>query len=104
MALIVVGFALTLGARKLTEYGGRVLKLLSGVMMLALGVLLVVWPEVLHKVVGAVAVLAVAGGVTVLIVVVDRWRQRSQHAVRMNTAKGEPLRAARSVSSQGAVP
>lgn len=48
MALIVGVFVVTLGARKLTEYEGRVLKLLSGVMMLALGGSLVFRPELLH--------------------------------------------------------
>jgi hypothetical protein len=75
MALIVLGFTLTLGARKLAEYEGRALKLLSGMMMLALGVSLVFWPEVLHTAIGAAALLAGALGVTALIVAVDCWRQ-----------------------------
>ena len=42
---IVLVFTLTLGSRKLSEDQGRVLKLLSGLMMLALGVLMLVAPE-----------------------------------------------------------
>lgn len=76
MALIVLVFAWTLGGWKLTEHGGRVLKLLSGIMMLALGVVLIFWPDLLHSVVGAVALLAIAGGLTAVIVAVDRWRRR----------------------------
>jgi hypothetical protein len=76
MALIVLVFAMTLGARKLTEYGGRILKLLSGLMMLALGLVLVVQPEVLHTAVGAVAVLGSAGGMTALLLTIDRFRHR----------------------------
>ena len=42
---IVLVFTLTLGSRKLSEDQGRVLKLLSGLMMLALGALMLVAPE-----------------------------------------------------------
>jgi hypothetical protein len=45
LALIVGLFAFTLGARKLTEREGRLLKLLSGIMMLGLGIALLVAPE-----------------------------------------------------------
>ncbi len=54
--LVIVGlFGLTLGAHKLSERQGRALKLLSGLMMLGLGVLLLVRPELLTELwVGAV--------------------------------------------------
>jgi hypothetical protein len=42
---IVLVFTFTLGSRKLSEDQGRVLKLLSGLMMLALGALMLVAPE-----------------------------------------------------------
>ena len=42
---IVLVFTFTLGSRKLSEDQGRVLKLLSGLMMLGLGVLMLVAPE-----------------------------------------------------------
>lgn len=42
---IVLVFTLTLGARKLSERQGRVLKLLSGVMMLGLGLTMLVAPD-----------------------------------------------------------
>jgi hypothetical protein len=43
---VMVGIAVvTLGRRKLQERGGRVLKLISGLVMLALGVLLLVKPQ-----------------------------------------------------------
>jgi cytochrome c biogenesis protein CcdA len=45
LAAIVIVFARTLGARKLDERQGRLLKLLSGLMMLGLGLLLLVAPE-----------------------------------------------------------
>lgn len=73
MALIVLGFAMTLGARKLTEYESRVLKLLSGVMMLTLGLMLVFRPEVLHTLIGTITLLFSAVGLTAVVVLVDRW-------------------------------
>jgi hypothetical protein len=47
LAAIVLAFTFTLGARKLSEREGRVLKLLSGVMMLGLGLTMLVRPEAL---------------------------------------------------------
>ena len=45
LAAIVAIFARTLGMRKLTEREGRLLKLLSGLMMLQLGLLLLIAPD-----------------------------------------------------------
>jgi hypothetical protein len=64
LAVIVGVFVFTLGARKLTEREGRLLKLLSGLMMLMLGVLLVLAPELLNRLGVAFALIAVAVGVT----------------------------------------
>lgn len=50
LILIVVVITLTLGARKLTPWQGRKLKLLSGFMMSALGVILIVNPALLGNV------------------------------------------------------
>jgi hypothetical protein len=66
LALIVFAFVGTLGARKLTERGGRLLKLLSGVMMLGLGLVLAVAPVLLSNLWVSAALLAVAVGVTAL--------------------------------------
>ncbi len=64
---IVVVFALTLGAHKLTEREGRALKLVSGVMMVALGGVLVAAPGLLYSVVGTIGLLVgsllISGGV-----------------------------------------
>ena len=49
LAAIVAVFARTLGARKLSEREGRLLKLLSGVMMLELGALLLIAPELMNQ-------------------------------------------------------
>jgi len=72
LAVIVVLFTLTLGSRKLSENEGRILKLLSGVMMLTLGVLMMVAPESLTSIVAAIVALALAVGVTAAIVLANR--------------------------------
>jgi hypothetical protein len=64
LVLIVLAFVRTLGARKLTEREGRLLKLLSGSMMLELGVLLLVAPEWLNNLAVAFGLLGVAVVIT----------------------------------------
>jgi len=57
---IVIVFTIKLGSRKLSEREGMVLKLLSGVMMLMLGVMLIVSPQLLNNVVAAATILILA--------------------------------------------
>jgi hypothetical protein len=57
LMVITLIFTYTLGSRKLSEVEGRLLKLLSGIMMLALGVLLVVAPAALNDLRVALALL-----------------------------------------------
>lgn len=64
LALIVVVFARTLGARRLTEREGRLLKLMSGIMMLGLGALLLLAPELVSRVGIAFLLVAAAVGIT----------------------------------------
>lgn len=49
LAVIVAIFTITLGSRKLTEWQGRILKLVSGVMMLGLGLVLLINPALLNS-------------------------------------------------------
>jgi hypothetical protein len=72
LAIIVVVFSLTLGSRKLGEKEGRILKLVSGLMMLGLGAMLLLAPELLNNVITAVAILIAAIAVTFLIVQSER--------------------------------
>jgi len=60
LLIIVALFAFKFGSRKLSEKEGRVLKMVSGVMMLLLGVLLVFAPTALSNPVVAVALVLVA--------------------------------------------
>ncbi|MFA5530875.1 MAG: hypothetical protein WDA11_09450 [Thiohalomonadaceae bacterium] len=72
LMLIVLGYVYTLGSRKLSELEGRVLKLVSGVMMLGLGGVLLFAPEGLNNPLLALALLflAVAAGAFAW------WRER----------------------------
>ena len=64
---IVIAFAVTLGRRKLSEREGRILKLMSGVMMLGLGLVLVIDPGLLASVPAMLMLLGGAVGATVVI-------------------------------------
>lgn len=70
MAVIVLGFTYTLGKRQLTEWQGRVLKLVSGAMMLGLGLILIINPALLNSVLVSflILVLALAGSLLVATV------------------------------------
>jgi hypothetical protein len=74
LAAIVAVFTYTLGRRKLQEREGRLLKLLSGVMMLELGVILLIRPTLLSNVLAAVAMLLAAVLVTGLVELAMRHR------------------------------
>ena len=64
LAAIVLAFIGTLGARKLSEREGRLLKLMSGVMMLELGCMLALAPQLLNSLAVSAILLAVAVGIT----------------------------------------
>jgi len=64
---IVAAFVVTLGTRRLTEAEGRILKLLSGLMMTGLGLVLLLAPKALNSPLTALALMAVAVAATVLL-------------------------------------
>ena len=64
LLLIVVAFVRSMGARKLSEREGRLLKLLSGLMMAGLGVFLLAAPEMLASPGIGFGLLAGAGALT----------------------------------------
>ena len=68
LLVIVIVFVVTLGARKLKEEEGRILNLLSGLMMLCLGLVLLCAPEALSHPLTALALILVALIVTALVV------------------------------------
>lgn len=79
LLLIVLAFTVTLGSRKLTEREGRILKLLSGVMMLFLGILLLVAPEWLSHVWTALLLPGLAVLLTVVTLKIEaRWKRKPE--------------------------
>jgi thiol-disulfide isomerase/thioredoxin len=64
---IVVVFTRTMGARKLSENEGRVLKLVSGFMMLGFGLMLLFTPALLTNSIASIAILVLAVGGSLLI-------------------------------------
>jgi uncharacterized membrane protein YoaK (UPF0700 family) len=57
---IVIVFTKTMGARKLTESEGRILKLVSGFMMLGFGLVLLFAPNLLTNTLASILVLVLA--------------------------------------------
>ena len=72
LAVIVAAVTITFGARKLTEWQGRQLKLVSGLMMLSLGALLIIDPSLLNNVLASVLLLAGVIIVSFVTVVIAR--------------------------------
>ncbi len=72
--LIVIMFTLTLGNKKLSEWEGRLLKLLSGSMMLGLGTILLLKPEWLGNMLISVGVIAGAVMLTVFVAVIQKLK------------------------------
>jgi len=66
MAVIVLFFVFTAGKRKLTEWQGRVLKLMSGSLMFALGVVLLANPSLMNNIAAATAILIGTAGTSLL--------------------------------------
>ena len=92
--LVVFGAAvIAMRAMKLEERAGRLLKLIGGVVMIALAGTLVFAPEAMSSVSGALAVFGVAVAVVVIILAVE-WgmgRRRGRKAGR-GTARRRPAR------------
>ena len=72
LSVIVVLFTVTLGARKLTEWEGRRLKLISGLMMLFLGLTLLLKPALLNNMAAAAGMLASALALSWIIIAASR--------------------------------
>jgi hypothetical protein len=81
LATIVAVFTYTLGRRKLQEREGRLLKLLSGVMMLELGAILLIRPTLLSNVLAAVGLLVAAVLITAIIELGMRHRPRTATSI-----------------------
>jgi len=73
LVVIVFLFAVTLGSKKMTEWQGRVLKLASGLMMLALGSALIIKPSLLNSLI--YSLLLVAGTVILAVLIAVAWKR-----------------------------
>lgn len=82
LVVIAAVFVKTLGSRKLQEHEGRALKLLSGTMMLGLGLVLVLAPAAMSRMVVAVGLLAAALAVTTTCVAIERRRAKRRSPAR----------------------
>jgi cytochrome c biogenesis protein CcdA len=74
LMVIMLVFIGSLGGRKLQEQEGRKLKLVSGMMMLALGVLLLVAPDLLNNLFVTLVIIVAAVGLALLLALVDKRR------------------------------
>lgn len=80
LTAIVLMFTITLGAKKLTERQGQVLKLISGMMMLSLGVVLLSKPDLLNNVIVSAGLLAVSLMTSGLVVFITRLMMKGNNA------------------------
>jgi hypothetical protein len=67
LLVIVTVFTKTMGARKLSETEGRLLKLISGFMMLGFGLVLLLAPNLLTNALASILVLAAAVGFSLVV-------------------------------------
>jgi uncharacterized membrane protein HdeD (DUF308 family) len=74
LLIIVMVFARTMGARKLGESEGRALKLVSGLMMAAFGIVLLVVPQLLTNAFASIGILVVAVGLAALVIRLSKPR------------------------------
>lgn len=72
LAIIVIVFTVTLGKKKLTEWQGRMLKLVSGVMMLGLGVVLLFDPTLLSNALISFLILLGALALSLIIIILSK--------------------------------
>ncbi len=70
--VIVLGFTITLSSRKLTEGHARILKLVSGTMMLGLGAVLLINPALLNSILVSFMLVAGAVGVSLVLAAMTR--------------------------------
>ena len=75
---IVMLFAWTMGGRKLQEQEGRKLKLVSGSMMLTLGLVLLINPGLLQNLVATIAILVMAVGTALVAIYIEKWRKAKE--------------------------
>jgi len=77
LLIILLIFIIKLGGRKLTEHQGRMLKLISGIMMFSLGIVLLLQPDLLKNVFATVGIILVSIISSILISII--WKKISKN-------------------------
>ncbi len=88
LLVIVILFSMTLGSHKLSEFEGRLLKLISGMMMLMLGLVLLLRPVLLQSlpvVVGLMLAALLGSGIILLL---EKWRGSGEIGFRGKSGEG----------------
>lgn len=78
--LVLVGAVVAMRVTKITETHGRVLKLVGGMVMLALAAVLIAAPELMESVSGALTVFVVAAMLTAAVLAFDRLLRPKRRA------------------------
>jgi len=73
LVIILLVFVVKLGGKKLTEWQGRVLKLVSGIMMFSLGIVLLIKPELLENALAAIGIMVLSVIISVIISLI--WKK-----------------------------
>lgn len=79
LMLIVLILGFTLGQRKLTQWQGQILKLISGLMMLFLGLILIINPGLLDNIFIAAGLLILAVLTGIIIIFIYRFFVKNTH-------------------------
>ena len=72
LLFIVILFTWTMGSRKLQESDGRNLKFMSGIMMLSLGLILLLSPELLQNIMLTALVLLIVVLISLVVIILDK--------------------------------
>ena len=79
LLVIVIVFTLSFGAKKLQQEQGKQLKLVSGLMMLYMGLVLIFLPDWLNNIFAAIGLLVTALLSAYLIIFVYKIRTQTSH-------------------------
>ncbi len=85
LLVIVLIFTYSLGAKKLSDKQGEVLKLMSGNMMLFLGILLVFFPDMLNNLMSAVVLIGLAIVTTFITIKAKKYFSKKDNKKRSKT-------------------
>jgi len=88
LLFIVLMFVITLGAKKLTEWQGQILKLISGMMMLCLGLILLIKPALLNNIFISLGLMATALIITGIMVFIAKKIKKNKEKIKEGESNG----------------